>query len=859
MTASAAQLQFAAEFMSFLAAAAGLALVALRGDLAARTSAGRLLLSTAFVVLAAAAFLHGASLVRDFDAPVLLALRAVGVVAAGAASVTWAGGRPSRLALQLGLAATGLATLLAATGAGNAFAVTLAAGAVAFGVAILQGSRRSIAARVAVSAAVTLLLFVLVLAVVLSTVVVRTVERDELRRLEGRAASEATAAERTSVIPPLRDAKVVAASLAADRSAELRNQNASAVASLSGALRSLSDRFFQGTQLLLVGSVDQGPKVLAAANLDNATALAIAGSDAVIESIRRGDSIGSVQLAGDRAVSLGTVPVRVVLPGGQAATEAVVVAVLPLDRTYVEQRTRDDRSLLLQLAAPDKVVSPAGTRLPATGIARAVRSVFATGAATTTRAGRRFTVVEPVHDAGTKTVLALVASTPETVVASSRTSLTRTLFVIALGGTLLALLLAALVGERIGAGLRRLTSAAESISRGDLGVRAAIDADDEVGVLGRAFDTMAANIEEKTADESRLRNRLEAVVGGMGEALVAVDEDGLITDFNRAAEELIGVAAPEAFGQPANEVLQLQGEGGTDLAARLQRPSPARWTSSGVVKDSDDREVPVAVIGGPLRGPSDELVGGVFVLRDLRREREVEQMKTEFLSRVGHELRTPLTGIMGYADLLIRRDVPEERARVWHQEILKQSKALFRIVQMLEFFASTGAGRIFLRLEPLEVRPLVDDVVERWSARVNGHHPISRRVGRGLPDIQADKRWLSLSLDELVDNAVKFSPGGGKVQLMAAPYDDGRGHTGVELAVVDRGNGMSADEQARAFADFAQGDTSDTRTFGGLGLGLSLVQRVAEAHGGTVAVESSAGKGSRVSIRLPGVPKKKRR
>lgn len=143
--------------------------------------------------------------------------------------------------------------------------------------------------------------------------------------------------------------------------------------------------------------------------------------------------------------------------------------------------------------------------------------------------------------------------------------------------------MAALVGDRITAGLRRLTLAAQSIQHGDIGRRAAITSDDEVGVLGAAFDSMAASIEDKATalqaaadDETRLRNRLEAVVAGMGDALVAVDRDGRITDFNQAAAELTGISAASAQGRSADEVLNLVGEDGISLGFRLRTPSAAR-------------------------------------------------------------------------------------------------------------------------------------------------------------------------------------------------------------------------------------------------------------------------------------------
>src|SRR4029079_15427815 len=123
--------------------------------------------------------------------------------------------------------------------------------------------------------------------------------------------------------------------------------------------------------------------------------------------------------------------------------------------------------------------------------------------------------------------------------------------------------------------------AAEGIQRGDLTVRAPVEGEDEVGALGAAFNSMAESIEEKTNalrqaadDETRLRNRLEAVVAGMGEALIAVDATGRITDFNQAAEELVGVAAGDAFERPADQVLRLMSEDGDDLSGRLRKPVP---------------------------------------------------------------------------------------------------------------------------------------------------------------------------------------------------------------------------------------------------------------------------------------------
>jgi signal transduction histidine kinase len=307
-----------------------------------------------------------------------------------------------------------------------------------------------------------------------------------------------------------------------------------------------------------------------------------------------------------------------------------------------------------------------------------------------------------------------------------------------------------------------------------------------------------------------------------------------------------------------DDVLDAVGEDGADLTTRIRSLEPGRWSALGEVSGVDGVAVPVAVTAGALRSPDGDVAGGVVVLRDLRGEREVERMKRHFLSRVGHELRTPLTPLIGYSKLLAGRELPPERARPVYDSILNSAKRLERIVEMLEFFASLDAGRQVLRAEPVDVRELLTDAVERLGPPLAGSlHALTRRVARDTPHVVADGRWLARSIDELVDNAVKFSPAGGRVVVSAGRWEEDPSF--VEIAVRDAGVGMSPEQVDAAFTEWAQGDESDTRHFGGLGLGLALVQRVAEHHGGRVACATAPGKGSKFSILLPAQERAPRR
>ncbi|MDP9386629.1 MAG: ATP-binding protein, partial [Actinomycetota bacterium] len=717
--------------------------------------------------------------------------------------------------------------------------------------ALTVASRRSIAARVAASAAVTLLIVVLVLGVALSAVLVNTVQDSAAERLERRLDTEVEAAAVAAPAPRRGDARLVACSLASGQLPVLQRLADSPRASneLLEELQTLSRFLVPDASLAYVA---RSGTVQGAAKLDAATVIGLAGSPVVTEAIRSGDPRGSVDVVAGRALAIGVHPAQLNGQNCEAGPVlGVVVVVSPLDATYLARAANDDGDLSLALVGRTAVLASHGSQPPAAGIAAMVRRAVDDGRRSSAVVGGRFVAVAPVRAADDTPKLAMVASTPTTLVNRTRDELFQNLFLIALGGTLLALLLAALVGARIGAGLRRLRTAAEAIQRGDLGVRADVASEDEVGVLGRTFDAMASSVQEKTAAEVRLRGRLEAVVAGMGEALVAVDGGGRVTEFNHAAEQLLGVGRAQAQGRPVDEVVRLAGDDGSSINDALHTNSAGRWSTLGWVERSDGSRVPVAVSVGTLRGPSAETGGNVLVLADLTREREVEQMKTEFLSRVGHELRTPLTKVIGFADLLHRKRVPEEQARDWNQEILTQSKSLLRIVKMLEFFAASGAGRVYLRPEEFDPRAVVDDVVRRWGQQSGRPDDIRPRVRRATPKVVADRRLLVSCLDELVDNAVKFSPDGGRIVVAAEPAEGG----GVELSVSDHGIGMTRAEQERAFSEFVQGDPSDTRRYGGLGLGLAFVQRVVEAHGGRLSCRSEPEKGSRFSIVLPAVPK----
>ena len=851
MGAAAAQFQFAAEIVAFLIALAGLALVVLQARLLTSRADTVVALGLGFAALGAGAFVHGsiqpgmvgppAAVGLRLGAGLLIAVGALGVrrdrstlgpfvlLLAGGALIAAAG--PVALAEQLTAAES-----------------LLLAGALLVGSGLAWSSRRSIGARITTTAAATFLLVVVTLSVALSTVLANTVRDDALRRLQTRSASVASAAS-DSWVTNLADAKLVAASV------EGLGLAGGPTPALQDAVDRLSTQFFSNVFVLWVDS----SSALAASSpnadvgLGPGVAQAVAGSSLVARTFVTAQPGGTAGVAAGRAVSVATYPAQG--PGSDAVT-AVAVVVTPLDSTYLASQVRDDASLRVALVSGGRILSsfPAGQAIPPA--ARTLASSAAEGRTSAPGVvGSDFVAVSAVEGGDGRPVLGVVVDSASSVVDNTRQSLFRTLFLIAFGGSIIAFLLAVTVAERLNRGLGQLTDVARRISTGETNVRSAVTSDDEIGVLGRAFDTMLQSIDDQAealrdaaTEEARLRSRLESVIAGMGEALVAVAAGGTVTDYNQAAEALFGVRRARAIGRPVAGVVDGRFDDGVEMADALT--SGRRIVNRTGVVRARRAEVPVAVSVGVLIGEGPEPEGTVAVIRDLRPEREVEQMKSHFLSRVGHELRTPLTAILGYTRLLSSRPVPTEQAQVWHEEIHEQSNRLLRTVEMLEFVAASGANRLGTEREVVSAREVVQDAARRWEERLQGRHRLSTRVGRTARHLEIDRRSVDLAVDELIDNAVKFSPEGTVVLIEATDTGDA-----IELSVTDQGPGMPIDQIEGAFRDFVQGDPSDTRPHGGLGLGLPLVMRVAEAHSGTVRAGSAGSRGFRVTLVLPSYPR----
>ncbi len=326
------------------------------------------------------------------------------------------------------------------------------------------------------------------------------------------------------------------------------------------------------------------------------------------------------------------------------------------------------------------------------------------------------------------------------------------------------------------------------------------------------------------------REQSVAILANVADGIVAVDRDGHVVLWNRAAEEITGVPASEAVGRTIAQVLQrdLESEGGgANRSIAIPRAGVEVWLS---------------LSEALMRDPSGAIAGRIFAFRDISSEHVVEQMKSDFVSTVSVELRTPLTSIYGFAQTLLRQDVVfgESERRTFLEFIARESERLTAIVDALLNVARLDTGDFEVTLEATDVGRVVDTALA--AAQDAGEHRLVAEVDAALA-ARADPDKLRQVLDQLLSNAVKYSPAGGTVVVSARKLDDE-----VEVSVTDEGAGVPAAERERIFSKFYKAGDAQGR---GTGLGLFIAQGLVQEMGGRIWVDSEEGSGARFAFVLP--------
>jgi two-component system phosphate regulon sensor histidine kinase PhoR len=336
------------------------------------------------------------------------------------------------------------------------------------------------------------------------------------------------------------------------------------------------------------------------------------------------------------------------------------------------------------------------------------------------------------------------------------------------------------------------------------------------------------------------KERSVAILANIADGIVAVDRDGKVVLWNAAAEDVTGVSQEEAIGRTTIEVLQRRLESEDDQVQAGQRL---------VSLMRGGEEIWLSLSEAVMRDPLGAVAGRIFAFRDISADRMVEQVKSEFVAAVSHELRTPLTSIYGFAETLLRQDVPfgEEERRTFVSYIASESERLTEIVDQLLTVARLEAGDLQVELGRIDVGSVVSELVEtvEESGAMNGH-----RFEVDLPDeplaAEADPDKVRQVFNILVENALRYSPRGGTVTVGARRNADR-----VEVRVADEGIGIPAAERERIFRKFYRAESAARDGAAGTGLGLFIAKELVTAMGGRIWVDSTEGEGSSFAFELP--------
>jgi two-component system phosphate regulon sensor histidine kinase PhoR len=349
--------------------------------------------------------------------------------------------------------------------------------------------------------------------------------------------------------------------------------------------------------------------------------------------------------------------------------------------------------------------------------------------------------------------------------------------------------------------------------------------------LAEELARRAGTAVENTQLYREVEERAQAarVLETVGDGVCLVDDAGVVRLWNRAAEAISGIRRDEIVGRSLTELLP----GWERVSARaetmpLERDGSERWVSiSGISFDE----------------------GVVYAFHDITEERALEQIRQDLVATVSHELRTPLAAIFGSAvtlnrdDLELQHDIRERLLNI----IVDESARLTTIVNDLLLASQLDAGRLEVQIESCDARALAEGVV--GAART--HLPEGIRVelepvAHDVPPVSADEALLRQVLDNLLDNAVKYSPGGGDVRLSVESADGV-----VRFRVADEGLGIPAAEHGRIFEKFYRLDPDMSGGIGGTGLGLYIARELVRRVGGRIWVKANEGGGSIFYVELP--------
>ncbi len=443
----------------------------------------------------------------------------------------------------------------------------------------------------------------------------------------------------------------------------------------------------------------------------------------------------------------------------------------------------------------------------------------------------------------------------------SLTELRQRLLVASLVIFLVGLIASLVISRMFSARVERLTQFSKRVAEGDFRPLPGEDSRDELAELGESLNETARRLESEINLLSGERNRSSAILRSMVEGVAVIDAHERLVFCNRAFAEILNIDSKSSEGRPLIEVVRnseltglirraLKGEEGlqSDIATGIVQQQSFSVTAAPVKALEHTPGVPGAPAQSSATALAERPSGAVVVLHDVTELRRLERVRQDFVANVSHEFKTPLTAIQGFAETLLGGALEDPKNNRRFLEIMRDhANRLARLTDDLLKLARIEAGKLEVEFSPVSVIELIERCAETALMKA-GRRQITLEIDitPGLPPVLGDASLLRDVLQNLLDNAIQYTPQGGHIRVSASA-----GSREVVITVSDTGIGIPVADQERIFERFYRVDAARSREAGGTGLGLSIAKHIVEAHGGRLWVESGVGQGSKFFFSIP--------
>ena len=488
------------------------------------------------------------------------------------------------------------------------------------------------------------------------------------------------------------------------------------------------------------------------------------------------------------------------------------------------------------LAVENHATRPEVLQAGAEGIGRARRYSTTVGA-------DMLYVAAAVHNPDVPDLAAVRLALPLTGIAEQLAEVRR-LALIAFGVALFAAAgvawsVSALLSRRV----RAIAEAAHRYAAGDLSRPAHDYGADEIGTVARVLDRSVRELAHRVSELDADRARMEAILGGMIEGVLVVDQGGRLQLVNAAARRMLKLQdVPE--GRHYLELIRQP-----DIAAQIG--TALRGSDSEGRELTLPRQPDAVFISRSAAVRSAAARGAVLVLHDISSLRHADRVRRDFVANVSHELRTPLTAVRGYVEALLDGDVGTEESRRFLETIARHTFRMERLVRDLLRLARLDAGQETLEQVPCEVAALFEAVLAELAQPIEARRQmVHQEIAPDARLVTGDPAKLQDALRNLVENATNYAPENGRIILTSTRHGDR-----IRLTVADNGPGIPPEDLARVFERFYRGDKARTRGArdpGGTGLGLAIARHLIGLHGGEASAANAPGGGAVFTIDLPG-------